>query len=149
MLFTNHSYCIHPVPVLYCIAQNFCGRKLWWCMTTPSEFYPPIIFVLVDLLCKATSPPKCFWTVIHQSFLLPKVSNSQCQKCSYLKVFIYSCSSTYIHFITSMLMMLFYVNDVTHTSDAIHGIIIIKVIEYYPVCVIIMDYWLYQMLWQC
>ena len=65
---------------MYRIAQNFGGKKLWriWYFTTdPPKFYPPIIFILAILLCKAVNPPmfcppKCLSAPIRQSFLPPK-----------------------------------------------------------------------------
>ena len=62
------------------IAQNFGGRTIWWIWrftTNMAKFYPPTIFVLAALLCKAANPQmffvtKCSWATICQSFQLPK-----------------------------------------------------------------------------
>ena len=72
--------------MLYCIAQNFGGRKLWriWRFATDSpKFYPPKTFILAILLCKAANPPmfclpKCLFAAIRQSFVSYGI-----QKCSF------------------------------------------------------------------
>ena len=55
-VYIDHSNC-SLCTLIACIP---CGTTFWWIMqfiTNPVNFYLPLIFIIVDLLCKAANPP--------------------------------------------------------------------------------------------
>ena len=112
ILFSYHMVTLkfhyHPVPYSTKLRRQktlaVCNQSAK--ILSTNNFYPPIIFILAILLCKAANPPmfclpKCLLVAICQSFV------------PYGDYYVASCSNSYVHIFIFFIMPTDWINFIT------------------------------------